>query len=132
MSALGLPESVSLRGVMETTEQANLPGVRDGITIETIRRMDELNRFADQWDCLAFDAPQCKAALSYSWVVSFLEHCLNPGEQWVCLVALARERLVGVLPLVVTPHRVFGLRHPRLSTPHDFQTASVDFECAVG
>ncbi len=100
--------------------------------IEKIHDLNQLSSYSDSWNKLAFNAPQKLPTLSYAWVASFYEHMLLPGESWLCLMAMKGEELVGVLPVVISPHRVFGLKRPHLRTPHNSHTFSVDFLVAGG
>ncbi|PKN64377.1 MAG: hypothetical protein CVU57_15010 [Deltaproteobacteria bacterium HGW-Deltaproteobacteria-15] len=100
--------------------------------IEKIDDFNHLSSYSDSWNKLAFDAPQKLPTLSYAWVASFYEHMLLPGESWLCLMAMEGEELVGVLPVVISPHRVFGLKRPNIMAPHNSHTFSVDFLAAGG
>jgi hypothetical protein len=60
------------------------------------------------------------------WVDAFLRHRLKPNERWLCCFAYLGDRLVGVLPVIVTPHRLLGSSWPTLRTPSDAHTPSGD------
>jgi CelD/BcsL family acetyltransferase involved in cellulose biosynthesis len=96
------------------------------------KSLDDLSPFAEAWNDLALQMPQRLPMLSHAWVTSFLEHQLQPNESWFALLALQEEVLVGVLPLVVSPHRVPGIHRPRLHTPGNEHTRSVDLVVALG
>ena len=87
-----------------------------GLRVELINDLAELAHHADAWDELALTAPQRLPMLSHAWIASWLEHEVLPHKRWWCALAYEGERLVGVLPVVVSPHRMFGLRWPLLRT----------------
>ncbi|WP_210485787.1 GNAT family N-acetyltransferase [Microvirga antarctica] len=78
------------------------------------------------WDDLAWHAPQRIPNLLPAWIDAYLRHRLGPNESWICCFAYLGDRLVGALPLVVTPHPVFGRARPVLYTPYDALTPSGD------
>ena len=78
------------------------------------------------WDRLACNAPQRVPTLSPAWVEAHLRHRLRPEERWCCSFTYAGERLVGVLPVVITPHRILGAARPVLRTLFDDHTPSGD------
>jgi CelD/BcsL family acetyltransferase involved in cellulose biosynthesis len=108
------------------------PGQSSGLRIEVIDSLSALEPYRSTWDCLALEAPQKFPTLSHAWVVSYLENFLAPEETWRCILAFDDDHLVGLLPVIITPYRIAGLSRPRLSTPHDEHTSSIDFLAAVG
>jgi hypothetical protein len=102
------------------------------ISIEAVCDFNSLNQYATQWNRLAELAPQRNPMLSHAWISSFFEHRLNPDESWKCFFAYDRERLVGVLPVVIKHVRVFGVKKSVLKTPGDLHTSGVDFVLAAG
>jgi CelD/BcsL family acetyltransferase involved in cellulose biosynthesis len=100
--------------------------------VAVVRDLAGLAPHADAWDRLALAAPQRLPMLAHAWVASYLEHRLSPRETWWCALAYAGGRLVGVLPVVVTPHRLLGRRRPRLRTPWDLHTLNGDLLLARG
>ncbi|UCD16454.1 MAG: hypothetical protein JSV44_08280, partial [Candidatus Zixiibacteriota bacterium] len=100
--------------------------------IVTARTIKELERHADAWNNLALTTPQRLPVLSYSWIVSYLEHRLKPDSDWICLFAYDGDQLRGVLPVVAQPIRLMGIRRIHLSTPADWHTVSADFLSAPG
>ncbi|MFV1958965.1 MAG: GNAT family N-acetyltransferase [Planctomycetota bacterium] len=58
--------------------------------------------------------------MSLPWVAAHFLHKLEAGETWRCHLAYAGEDLVGVMPLVRTPHRLLGSRRPWLRVPANF------------
>ncbi|MBN2227739.1 MAG: GNAT family N-acetyltransferase [candidate division Zixibacteria bacterium] len=95
--------------------------------VSVIRSFDDLKSHAVDWNTLACNSPHRLPMLSHAWVSSYLEHRLKPEESWFCLLAMAKGRLVGVLPLVESRRRRFGTRCVWLRTPNDLHTISVDF-----
>jgi len=86
-------------------------------SVEVINTVAGLERYADAWDELAERASQKRVMLSHAWVASYFEHCLKPGQSFRCFFALDGLELVGVLPLLVNPYSVFGLRRLKLRPP---------------
>ncbi|QRM27225.1 GNAT family N-acetyltransferase [Microvirga sp. VF16] len=101
----------------------------------TVRDVDALTMHRVAWDRLAWEAPQKLPFLLSGWVNAFLRHRLKPNERWFCSFIYASERLVGVLPVIVTPHSLFGSSRPTLRTPYDAHTPSGDVllapDCAL-
>jgi CelD/BcsL family acetyltransferase involved in cellulose biosynthesis len=93
-----------------------------------VRTVKELAHHADAWDRLALAAPEQLPTLSYAWVATFLEHCLDARCAWRCLFAYDGHDLVGVLP-VICIRRIFGAR---LGAPFDPETRSGYALLAVG
>ncbi len=97
-----------------------------GLRIEIGKTVDELARHADVWDEIASRAPQRIPMLAHSWVSSYFEHQLTPAERWFCLFAYERDKLVGILPVIVRSHDLYGVRFHELRTPCDMHTRSGD------
>jgi CelD/BcsL family acetyltransferase involved in cellulose biosynthesis len=102
------------------------------LQVKAINDPDKLSCYADAWNRLALEAPQRLPTLSYAWVASFFDCMLLPGESWLSLMALEGERLVGALPVVISPHRVLGLSRPQIRTPCNDHSFSVDCLAARG
>lgn len=102
------------------------------LSVKVVRELEELAEYADRWNLLALSAPQQLPMLSYNWVASYLEHLLEPEESWFCLMVLEDNKLVGVLPLITTPHRLMGFNRPLLRTPFNQHTRSVDILTEAG
>src|SRR5262249_37816205 len=103
-----------------------------GLRIKVLRSLELLQPYEAAWNRLAFEAPQRLPNLSYAWAVSHLEHMLGPSQRWCCLLALEEDELVGVLPLVVEQHTVFGLNRPRLSALQNKPTPPADILAVAG
>jgi CelD/BcsL family acetyltransferase involved in cellulose biosynthesis len=102
------------------------------LRVEIVRDIGSLECHAVAWNRLALAAPQRLPMLAHAWVAAYLEHRLDQGETWCCALAYAEDTLVGVLCVVVTPHRLFGHTHPRLRAPYDSHTRSGDALLAKG
>jgi CelD/BcsL family acetyltransferase involved in cellulose biosynthesis len=100
--------------------------------VRVVRDLEELSRYASQWNDLASKAPQCMPTSSYAWVSAYFEHRVGDEERWVVLLAVDEGTLVGVLPLIASPHLVVGMTCPILHTPYDSQIAACDVVLAAG
>jgi CelD/BcsL family acetyltransferase involved in cellulose biosynthesis len=98
------------------------------ISVVEARTVKELGHHADAWDRLALAAPEQLPMLSYAWVTTFLENCIDARCTWRCLFAYEGDHLVGVLPLIST-RGIFGTR---LNAPFDPQTRSGHALLAAG
>jgi hypothetical protein len=98
-----------------------------GLRAEVIDSIAALEPYRDEWNRLALAAPQKLPMLSHAWVSSYLENFLNPNETWCCIFAFDGDQLVGLLPVIITPFRILGFSRPRLATPFNLHTFSVDF-----
>jgi CelD/BcsL family acetyltransferase involved in cellulose biosynthesis len=92
----------------------------------TVRDFGALAPHHAAWDRLACEAPQKLPMLLPGWIDAFLRHRLKASQHWLCCFAYVGERLVGVLPVIVTPHWLLGASRPYLSTPIDAHTPSGD------
>ena len=88
----------------------------------TVHDFDALAPHFAAWDRLAWKAPQRLPTLLPAWVDAFLRHKLKPNERWLCSFAYIGDHLVGVLPVIATPHRLLGSSWPTLRTPSDAHT----------
>jgi CelD/BcsL family acetyltransferase involved in cellulose biosynthesis len=98
----------------------------EDVRVVTARHFDDLAPHVEAWDRLARQAPQMIPSLMPGWVDAFLRHRLRRDEQWLCCFAYFANTLVGVLPVVIMPHPVFGLAKPLVRTPSDDFTPSGD------
>jgi len=96
------------------------------LTISVKKSVQELEKYADQWNLLALDSPQQLPMLSHSWVASHLEYCLDDDIPWLCLLALDQNKLVGVLPLIERNTEIAGINIKVLETPYDGHTNTGD------
>lgn len=106
-------------------------GIQDIVAV-TAYDFDALQPHIPAWDSLAWNSPQMSPTLLPSWVDAFLRHRLRRTEHWCCSFAYSGERLIGVLPVIITPHRILGRNHPTLRTPYDEHTPSGDILLAPG
>jgi CelD/BcsL family acetyltransferase involved in cellulose biosynthesis len=102
------------------------------LQVKTVNSLDELECHADAWNAMAMEAPNQMPTLSHAWVASFFENQLRPDEKWHTILAFDNDMLVGVLPVIVTPNHMLGFSRPRLSTPQNKHSFSVDFIAARG
>lgn len=97
------------------------------IRVFVVTSLDALEPYAEQWDQLALQAPQQLPMLSAAWVMAYLEHCLGSQESWRCYLAIEPNgQLVGILPIIKTPHPFWHSFLPILHTPWDWHTRSGD------
>lgn len=92
----------------------------------TVRSLEGLAPHVQAWDALAWNAPQALPSLLPGWADAFLRHRLLANEKWLCSFAYAGSALVGVLVVIVSPHRFLGHARPWLHTPFDDLTNSGD------
>ena len=96
------------------------------LTITVKKSIQELEKYAEQWNLLALNSAQQLPMLSHAWVSSYIEYCLGDDNPWLCLLALDHSKLVGVLPLIVRNEKVFGINLQVLETPYDAHTNTGD------
>jgi CelD/BcsL family acetyltransferase involved in cellulose biosynthesis len=82
--------------------------------VTTVRDFEALAAHAPAWDRLAWEAPQKVPMLLPAWVEVSLRHGLNHGEEWLCSFAYLGEKLIGVLPIILTPDPILGKGWPTL------------------
>jgi hypothetical protein len=85
-----------------------------GLATTTVRDFDALIPHSPAWDRLVWDAPQKAWTLLPGNVDAVLRHKLKPNESWLCSFAYVSDRLVGALPVIVTPHPLLGRHWPQL------------------
>ncbi len=88
----------------------------EAVRIVTVHELDGLQPHWEAWDRLAWESSQALATMLPAWAEAVFRHGLWPDWRWRCCFAYAGERLVGVLPIIVTPHPVLGQRWPILRT----------------
>jgi CelD/BcsL family acetyltransferase involved in cellulose biosynthesis len=96
------------------------------LNIVSAGSLDEVEARWEAWDKLVVARPGSVPALSSAYVIPFFENQLEPGEEWRCLFVYDEDRLVGVLPLVLTKGRIMGLKTMYLATPENNHIYSVD------
>ncbi len=85
------------------------------IEIFKINDFKELEKYETEWNDLAVACGNGWPMVSYAWVRSYLEHMLEEGESWKCLIAVEDSRLAGVFPIIDHPHIDSDFRLPLLS-----------------
>jgi CelD/BcsL family acetyltransferase involved in cellulose biosynthesis len=103
------------RANSETTRGFSSAPLEDVRTM-TVRDLDGLQPHREAWDRLAWEAPQGLATMLPAWVEATFRYGLWPHWRWMCCFAYAGERLIGVMPVVITPHPILGHRRPLLRT----------------
>jgi predicted N-acyltransferase len=103
-----------------------MPVLQPELRTVSVRNIEDIATHFDAWDHLAWEAPQRLPPLLPDWVSAFLQHKLSPSEHWLCCFAYIGDRLVGALPVIITPHRILGSSWPTLRTPSDVLTLSGD------
>jgi Acetyltransferase (GNAT) domain len=98
----------------------------DGVRVIAVSDLSILESHAGAWNQLALSMGAALPMVSHAWVASYFEHQLRPGEKWLCLLAYRDDKLLGVLPLLIIPHSIWGIRSPRLRMPGNYDTVSVD------
>ncbi|RDI59305.1 CelD/BcsL family acetyltransferase involved in cellulose biosynthesis [Microvirga subterranea] len=98
----------------------------DDVQVVTVHEFDGLASHVPAWDQLANRAPQQIPTLLPAWIDAFLHHRLRSKERWLCCFAYREGALIGVLPVVITPHPILGISRPILRTPSDDLTPSGD------
>lgn len=99
---------------------------RDSVQVEVVRDLERLGDYAGKWNDLVLSSPQQLPTVSHAWISSYLEHRLQPDDDWCCLAAHRDGELLGILPVVCSPVPVLGLRACKLHTPHDDHTFGCD------
>ena len=87
-----------------------------GLQTMAVRRHEDLRPHLSAWDALAWRAPQQNPCLMPAWAEAGFRHALGSDKRWLCIFAYAGDRLVGVLPVYVSPHPALGHTCPLIST----------------
>lgn len=101
------------------------------LEVRILRTLADLEPYAEDWDDLVFGAGRLPM-LSHAWLSAHLEFRQPTDRPWLCLVAVADGRLVGVLPLEERRVTVLGKEVVSLHQPGDGHTRSIDAVFAVG
>ncbi len=102
---------------MDTKAVCRSPDVAiEPVRVVTVRDFDGLQPHMEAWDRLAWESPQGLATMLPAWVTATFRHGLWPQWRWMCCFAYAGEQLIGVMPVVITPHPILGRRRPLLRT----------------
>lgn len=96
------------------------------VPIKIIRSHEELRNYKDGWNSLVLNSPQKSPMSSWCWISTHLELRLKDNEDWFCVVAGEPNRVLGVLPVVVSPKKILWMTFPALRTPGDYHTFGVD------
>ena len=98
----------------------------DNINVEIITDLETLNHHQPAWDQLALAAPRPLPMSSSAWIIPYVKYRLHEHERWAVLFAFDGSDLVGVLPLLICPHSLFGMNTVKLRTMFGPHTYSVD------
>ena len=98
----------------------------ENFRITAVSDQSTLQNLADDWDQLVRDSRSFSPMLTHAWISSYIQRRIRPRQRWTCLCAHRGDRLVGVLPLVLTPARRFGIKFEIASYPHDDTTPHGD------
>lgn len=94
----------------------SLSDIPEAVRVVTVRDLDGLQPHVEAWDRLAWESPQGLPTMLPAWADATFRHGLWPHWRWMCCFAYAGERLIGVMPVVITPHPILGRRWPLLRT----------------
>lgn len=98
----------------------------EDVRVVIVHEFEGLRPHLEAWDHLARRAPQQIPTFLPGWIDAFFQHRLNPNERWLCCFAYLEGTLIGVLPVVLTPHPILGGDRPVLRVPSDDLTPSGD------
>lgn len=96
------------------------------IKVEIVTDLDALTRYQPAWDRLALVAPRPLPMSSAAWIIPYVKYRLHEKERWAVALAFDGSELVGVLPLLICPHRVLGINTVKLRTMFGPHTYSVE------
>lgn len=96
------------------------------LEVDLVDSLSKLDEIVSEWDELLIESQQRSPMLSYAWVTSYIQHRLDDSQGWFVALARVNNRLVGVLPIIVTPKKVLGVNRPLLSSPNDNHTLGGD------
>jgi CelD/BcsL family acetyltransferase involved in cellulose biosynthesis len=102
----------------------------DQVRTVSVHDFEALTPHLAAWDRLAWKSPQKIPTLLPEWIDAFLRHRVAANERWLCSFAYAGGELIGVLPVIISPHPILGHQTPTLSTPFDSFTPSGDIALA--
>jgi len=106
----------------QTPTEPNAPAIDtrgndvEGLRTVTVQDLDGLSAHRQAWDLLALQAPQRLPTYFPAWMEPVFRDGLGSDQRWFCSLAYMGERLVGVLPVILTPHPLLGSRWPLLQT----------------
>jgi len=80
-----------------------------------------------EWDNLVLSNSEKSPYQLSGWIITYFEKRLKANENWVCAFAYNDgEELIGVLPIVSTPHPLLGKNFTMLYAPWDLHTMCGD------
>jgi CelD/BcsL family acetyltransferase involved in cellulose biosynthesis len=97
---------------VEQTENSALEN--DKVRIITVHDLTALRLHQCAWERLARESPQALPMQLPTWILAGITSGTWHKETWFCSLAYIGDRVVGVLPVIVSPHPIFGRRWPVL------------------
>ncbi len=102
------------------------PMLIDGLEIVCVDDVDGLDQRTEAWDALASRQGPCIPMFGHAWISMLFRIYAGPDDRWFVLFCYDAGELVGVMPIWMVPHRVFGASRPRARVPCDYQTSEGD------
>ena len=87
---------------------------------------DQLQAIAADWDRLLHNSKAFSPMITYAWISTYFSLRVRPRRSWVCLCAYRGDQLCGVLPLLISSSKRFGLTFDLADYPHDATTLNGD------
>lgn len=86
-----------------------------------VQRLDELEKYEDDWNKLLIAYPGAGPTQSFAWVKNFFQYKLKDGAKWICLFAYEDNLLVGIYPLIFSKRkRIAGFIIQSFSLPYHY------------
>jgi CelD/BcsL family acetyltransferase involved in cellulose biosynthesis len=97
-----------------------------------VTALDRLAQYATAWNELISLSTARLPMSSFAYIHPYFEHQLESGESWRCLFAFSGERMVGVLPLIMSAPRLLGISRKQFRAPSNTHVPSVTAYVAEG
>ncbi len=88
------------------------------IEIKTLSSIEALKEHASFWNSLVEKSEKMTPMMSAAWVISYFEHRLQPDDSWICQIAFDGPTLVGLIPVVIRPVTILGVKTVKLIIPY--------------
>lgn len=95
------------------------------IDIVIARTTRELADHETAWNQLVAASSQNLPMLTYAWISAYLDHRLRPDERWMVTLAYCGDRLVGVLPQLISPRALWRIPYVVSRMPRDEHTGAL-------
>ena len=102
---------------------------RNGLRVQILTQLEELEAVRTDWHRLWRSVEGCAVGLMPEYVIPYLRYRLPPGAEWVCVLVLDGEELIGVFPAVYGLADLLPQWGRRFAPPHEFYS---DFIVADG